>query len=136
MERYGIAYHEKTLGQLFCDGSAQQIIDLLLAEMKQAKAELRLATSVANVEKTESGFLLTLSSEAEQVQCQSLVDDGCKYTAILQGNRNEAGSGLDVNAPDASSASTRSSFNRSSIAARLKPDAHPQEMAQIKTKSG
>src|SRR5687768_12759697 len=73
VERYGIAYHEKTLGQLFCDGSAQQIIDLLLAEMKQADAELRLNTSVADVEKTESGFLLTLSTKAEQVRCQSLV---------------------------------------------------------------
>ncbi len=61
VERYGIAYHEKTLGQLFCDGSAQQIIDLLLAEMKQADAELRLGTAVTDVEKTESGFLLTLS---------------------------------------------------------------------------
>jgi predicted Rossmann fold flavoprotein len=73
VERYGIAYHEKTLGQLFCDGSAQQIIDLLLAEMKQANAELRLATAVTTVEKTESDFLLTLSSGAEQVKCQSLV---------------------------------------------------------------
>lgn len=73
VERYGIAYHEKTLGQLFCDGSAQQIIDLLLAEMKQVDAELRLETSVTNVEKTEAGFLLTLSPNAEQVQCQSLI---------------------------------------------------------------
>ncbi len=73
VERYGIAYHEKTLGQLFCDGSAQQIIDLLLAELKQANAELRLATTVATVDKTESGFLLTLSSGGEQIECQSLV---------------------------------------------------------------
>ena len=73
VERYGIAYHEKTLGQLFCDGSAQQIIDLLLAEMKQADVALRLATSVTAVEKTELGFLLTLSTNAEQVRCRSLV---------------------------------------------------------------
>jgi len=73
VERYGIAYHEKTLGQLFCDGSAQQIIDLLLAEMKQADAALRLETSVTAVERTESGFLLTLSPNAEQVRCRSLV---------------------------------------------------------------
>jgi predicted Rossmann fold flavoprotein len=73
VERYGIAYHEKTLGQLFCDGSAQQIIDLLLTEMKQGNAELRLATGVTNVEKTETGFLLTLSSGRNQVHCQSLV---------------------------------------------------------------
>jgi predicted Rossmann fold flavoprotein len=71
--RYGIAYHEKTLGQLFCDGSAQQIVDLLRAELKEAQAELRPATTVTNVEKTEAGFLLTLSSGAEPVQCQSLV---------------------------------------------------------------
>jgi hypothetical protein len=73
VEHYGIAYHEKTLGQLFCDGSSGQIIDLLLSEMKRAGAELRLGTAVTNVEKTESGFLLTLSSGAEPVQCQSLV---------------------------------------------------------------
>jgi predicted Rossmann fold flavoprotein len=73
VERHGIAYHEKTLGQLFCDGSAQQIINLLLAEMKQVNVELRLATAVTTAEKTESDFLLTLSSGAEQVQCQSLV---------------------------------------------------------------
>ena len=73
VERYGIAYHEKTLGQLFCDGSAGQIIDLLLAEMKSVDAELRLATTVTSVEKTEAGFLLTLSSGANPVECQSLV---------------------------------------------------------------
>src|SRR5215213_4168192 len=32
VERHGIRYHEKTLGQLFCDGSAQQIIDMLVSE--------------------------------------------------------------------------------------------------------
>jgi predicted Rossmann fold flavoprotein len=73
VERHGIAYHEKHLGQLFCDGSAQQIVDLLLAEVKQAGAELRLATSIADVEKTDSGFQLALSSGREPVHCQSLV---------------------------------------------------------------
>ena len=73
VEHYGIAYHEKTLGQLFCDGSAQQIIDLLLAEMKQANVELRLATAVTDVDKCESGFLLTLGTTTTQIECQSLV---------------------------------------------------------------
>ncbi len=71
VERYGIAYHEKTLGQLFCDGSSRQIVDLLLNEMKQAGAELRLRTSVTQVEKTDDGFRLSLSDGA--VQCRSLV---------------------------------------------------------------
>jgi predicted Rossmann fold flavoprotein len=72
VERYGIAYHEKTLGQLFCDGSAQQIIDLLLTEMRQAGAELRLGTKVEQVEKTADGFALRLSN-GEAMRCQSLV---------------------------------------------------------------
>ena len=75
MDRYGIAYHEKTLGQLFCDGSAQQIIDLLLAEMKQADAELRLDNGGhRRSKKPKSGFLLTLSAERRsRCECQSLV---------------------------------------------------------------
>jgi predicted Rossmann fold flavoprotein len=72
VERHGIAWHEKTLGQLFCDGSAQQIIDLLLSEMKQANAELRLNSQVATVEKVEEGFLLQLAS-GDRLQCDSLV---------------------------------------------------------------
>ena len=71
VERYGIAYHEKTLGQLFCDGSSRQIVDLLLSEMRQANVELRLATSVTSVEKVSDGFALTLSQGA--VRCRSLV---------------------------------------------------------------
>jgi predicted Rossmann fold flavoprotein len=71
VERYGIAYHEKTLGQLFCDGSSKQIIDLLLNEMRQANVELRLSTSVESVEKASEGFALKLSHSS--VQCRSLV---------------------------------------------------------------
>jgi predicted Rossmann fold flavoprotein len=71
VERYGVAYHEKTLGQLFCDGSAKQIIDMLLTEMKAARAVLRLETSFQDVTKTESGFEVTLSTG--KVACASLV---------------------------------------------------------------
>src|ERR1700722_1973901 len=72
VERHSIAYHEKTLGQLFCDGSAQQIIDLLLGEMKKAGAELRLGTHVAHVAKTTDGFVLELAG-GERLQCNALV---------------------------------------------------------------
>lgn len=72
VEHYGIAYHEKALGQLFCDGSAQQIIDLLLSEMKQAGAELRLSSPVARVEKTSEGFALYLPG-GEALACRALV---------------------------------------------------------------
>jgi len=72
VDRYAIAYHEKTLGQLFCDGSAMQIITMLLTEMKAARCELRLETGVDRIAKVESGYELALSSGAN-VRCQSLV---------------------------------------------------------------
>ncbi|WP_419316902.1 NAD(P)/FAD-dependent oxidoreductase [Caulobacter sp. ErkDOM-E] len=72
VDKYAIAYYEKTLGQLFCDGSAMQIITMLLTEMKAARCELRLETGVDRIAKVESGFELALSSGAN-VRCQSLV---------------------------------------------------------------
>ncbi|MEP9396192.1 NAD(P)/FAD-dependent oxidoreductase [Mesorhizobium sp. KR2-14] len=71
VERHGIAYHEKTLGQLFCDGSATQVIAMLVAEMKRHGAELRLATAVERIERTGDGFSLALSGG--NVRCSSLV---------------------------------------------------------------
>ncbi|MBZ9975010.1 NAD(P)/FAD-dependent oxidoreductase [Mesorhizobium sp. BR-1-1-10] len=71
VERHGIAYHEKTLGQLFCDGSARQIIDVLVSEMRGRGAELVLSTRVEAIGRTEGGFELALSTGS--VSCQSLV---------------------------------------------------------------
>jgi predicted Rossmann fold flavoprotein len=71
VERHGIAWHEKTLGQLFCDDSARQIIDMLLAEMKRHAVVLRLQTAAAGIAKAGDGFRLTLGSS--EVACQSLV---------------------------------------------------------------
>ena len=71
VERHGIAWHEKTLGQLFCDGSAKEIIAMLLKEMREAGVELRLATDVSSVERTASGF--RIASSDGPVQARSLV---------------------------------------------------------------
>jgi predicted Rossmann fold flavoprotein len=54
VERYGIAWHEKTKGQLFCDGSSQQIIDMLLAECRSAR--LRTGMRISAVARDDSGF--------------------------------------------------------------------------------
>jgi len=59
VDAYGIDWHEKTLGQLFCDDSAVQIIDMLLAEM--GDAELRLNCSVDTIERVEGGYGLSTS---------------------------------------------------------------------------
>ena len=71
VERHRIAYHEKTLGQLFCDGSALQIIEMLLGEMKRHGARLKLGCSISSVEKSAQGFSLQLSDGP--VRCRSLV---------------------------------------------------------------
>jgi predicted Rossmann fold flavoprotein len=58
VEAYGIAYHEKTRGQLFCDGSSQQIIDMLLEECRKARAQLRLGARISAVFREENGFVV------------------------------------------------------------------------------
>jgi predicted Rossmann fold flavoprotein len=58
VERHGIAWHEKTRGQLFCDGSSRQIIDMLLEECRKARAQLRLGVRVSAISKDESGFVV------------------------------------------------------------------------------
>ncbi|MBT9431821.1 NAD(P)/FAD-dependent oxidoreductase [Candidatus Sodalis endolongispinus] len=60
VQRHGIAWHEKTLGQLFCDDSAQQIVDLLLAECRLGQVTLRLRSEVLTVARQYGGFRLTL----------------------------------------------------------------------------
>ena len=60
--RHRIAYHEKTLGQLFCDDSARQIVDMLRAEMQAAGADLRLQAPIAEVAHGPDGFAVTLQS--------------------------------------------------------------------------
>ena len=53
VERHRIAYHEKTLGQLFCDGSARAIVSMLLAECDTAHVELRLAHRVTDISRAD-----------------------------------------------------------------------------------
>ncbi|ATA20112.1 hypothetical protein EDC48_11360 [Gibbsiella quercinecans] len=71
VNRYGIAYHEKTLGQLFCDESAQQIVDMLVQECELGQVSLRLRSEVISVEKTAAGFELQLNGS--KVSARSLV---------------------------------------------------------------
>src|ERR1041385_6581436 len=59
VEKHGIAYHEKKLGQLFCDGSSQQIIGMLLRECQDAAVEIRCGCEVRQVDRVaERSFTL------------------------------------------------------------------------------
>ena len=72
VKQHGIAFHEKKLGQLFCDDSAQQIIDMLLAECAAVGAALRLNTSVETVTPLPQGGYRVRAS-CGVVDCASLV---------------------------------------------------------------
>ncbi|MEQ5325746.1 MULTISPECIES: NAD(P)/FAD-dependent oxidoreductase [Proteus] len=64
VQKHNIAYHEKTLGQLFCDDSAQQIVDLLLAECQKGKVSVRLRSEVTLIEKTNENFTVFVDGKA------------------------------------------------------------------------
>ncbi len=61
VERHGIAWHEKTLGQLFCDGSARQIVDMLLDECAKGQVELALGRSIAAIDHADGRYRVTTS---------------------------------------------------------------------------
>jgi predicted Rossmann fold flavoprotein len=75
VNRHDVAWHEKTLGQLFCDGSSKQIIAMLLTEMERAGAELWVQTSLRFLRKSDAGFALEVEREGQRhsLTCNNLV---------------------------------------------------------------
>ncbi len=70
-ESHGIVYHEKKLGQIFCDRSAQQIIDMLLDECRKAGVKIDMDAQVENIAHEEGTYRLTTSRGP--ASCTSLV---------------------------------------------------------------
>ncbi len=60
VESYGIAWHEKTLGQLFCDGSAKQIVEMLLDECDKGRVDLSLGRAVTGVDHADGRYRVSL----------------------------------------------------------------------------
>ncbi|MCX8996151.1 NAD(P)/FAD-dependent oxidoreductase [Rhizobiaceae bacterium BDR2-2] len=71
VEAHGIAWHEKTLGQLFCDGSARDIIAMFLKELAAVGATLHLKQSVVSVERTDG--LFRVRTETDLFEAPALV---------------------------------------------------------------
>jgi hypothetical protein len=71
IEKHGIAYHEKKLGQLFCDGNAQQVVDLLASECADAGVETLTGCEVWEVARVAEAF--TLDSDKGEFDGESLV---------------------------------------------------------------
>jgi predicted Rossmann fold flavoprotein len=64
IEGYGVAWHEKTLGQLFCDGSARQIVDLLMAECDRGQVALLLGSPIEALDHADGQFRCTIAGRA------------------------------------------------------------------------
>jgi predicted Rossmann fold flavoprotein len=74
VERHGIRYHEKKLGQLFCDGSSQQIIDMLRRECNKAQVQWQMPCRVTDINRPSAGgpgFML--ETDVGEFETQSLV---------------------------------------------------------------
>jgi predicted Rossmann fold flavoprotein len=72
VNHYQIPFHEREHGQLFCDNSAKDILNMLLEECKKASVSIRLKNNLHEIEKlTDQGF--SLETDKENFQCQSLV---------------------------------------------------------------
>jgi len=72
IDKYQIPFHEREHGQLFCDHSSKDILDMLLAECAQAKVEIRLNEKIQSIcVASADGFIL--KTEDTQIHCQSLV---------------------------------------------------------------
>ena len=71
IEARGIAWHEKTLGQLFCDSSARQIVDMLMDDAKAVGADVLLSTSIEAVDRRGDKFLI--STSAGEFEASALV---------------------------------------------------------------
>jgi predicted Rossmann fold flavoprotein len=81
VEKHRIAFHEKKLGQLFCDGSSRQIIEMLLAECGIAEVDLRCGCRVQTVER---GPRFSLATNRGDFDCESLViaTGGLSFTKL------------------------------------------------------
>ncbi|MEL6102912.1 MAG: aminoacetone oxidase family FAD-binding enzyme [Pseudomonadota bacterium] len=65
VDRFGISWHEKTLGQLFCDTSAKDIIAMLRTLMERAGVALQLKTTIHEVAKSDGGFEVALETDGQ-----------------------------------------------------------------------
>lgn len=71
VEKHNITYHEKKLGQLFCDQKSKDILNMLLHECSKVKAQIRANCSIDAIQKNEHGF--QVKTQQGNWQCQSLV---------------------------------------------------------------
>lgn len=80
--QYSIAYHEKELGQLFCDEGAEQIVQMLQSECDKGKVDIQLRQAVISVEKIAKGFEIQTASETYQTEHLVIATGGLSMPAL------------------------------------------------------
>ena len=73
VEKHGIKYHEKTLGQLFCDDSAKQIVAMLEKECAEARVETRCGVTISSVRRAGEAARFVVETSAGNFACASVV---------------------------------------------------------------
>lgn len=76
VKRHNIPFHEKTLGQLFCDNKAKDIVNMLLTECELAQVEIMLNTSISTVKKLSSGAFKLSTTKGDMVSESLVVASG------------------------------------------------------------
>jgi predicted Rossmann fold flavoprotein len=72
VKQYNIPFHEKTLGQLFCDNKSKDILEMLLSECKRVNAEIFLETEINQINRLDNN-IFTLKTSHGNLHCESLV---------------------------------------------------------------
>lgn len=82
VQKHNIAYHEKTLGQLFCDDSAKQIVAMLLDECATYGAEVQLRTTISQIQHDQQGYLLSTNHDSIRAQAVVVACGGLSMPAL------------------------------------------------------
>ncbi|WP_061282617.1 NAD(P)/FAD-dependent oxidoreductase [Kluyvera cryocrescens] len=80
--KHGIAWHEKTLGQLFCDDSAEQIVTMLVAECEKGKVTTRLRSEILSVTQDDAGYTLQLNGDVVAVDKLVIASGGLSMPGL------------------------------------------------------
>jgi predicted Rossmann fold flavoprotein len=76
VDRHGIAWHEKTLGQLFCDGSARQIVDLLVGQCREASVTLALGQPASAIDHNDGFYRVAINGQTHRAPALVLATGG------------------------------------------------------------
>ena len=86
VEKHKIPYHEKKLGQLFCDKSARDILKMLLDECAQAKAELKLGAEIGEVSHADGIFKVAVGDEIFEAPALMVATGGLSFPQLGASN--------------------------------------------------